>query len=66
MIFEFSSTPNPIGDELLTAPLRPVAGVIHVPDGPGLGITFDEAPVPTTICNSHLGDWRIVAEHALG
>ena len=29
-------------------------------------ITFDLAPVPTTICNSHLGDWRIVAEHALG
>jgi D-galactarolactone cycloisomerase len=43
LIFEFSSTPNPIGDELLTAPLQPAAGVLRVPDGPGLGITFDEA-----------------------
>jgi L-alanine-DL-glutamate epimerase-like enolase superfamily enzyme len=43
LIFEFSSTPNPIGDELLTAQLHPVAGVLHVPDGPGLGITFDES-----------------------
>ena len=42
LIFEFSSTPNPIGDGLLTAPLHPVGGVLHVPDGPGLGITFDE------------------------
>ena len=42
-IFEFSSTPNPLGDALLTAPLRPENGVLHVPDGPGLGITFDEA-----------------------
>jgi D-galactarolactone cycloisomerase len=42
LIFEFPSTANPIGDELLTAPLRPVAGVLRVPDGPGLGITFDQ------------------------
>ncbi|MCA1645166.1 MAG: mandelate racemase/muconate lactonizing enzyme family protein [Chloroflexi bacterium] len=42
LIFEFSSTPNPIGDELLTAPLHPVGGVLQVPDGAGLGITFDE------------------------
>jgi L-alanine-DL-glutamate epimerase-like enolase superfamily enzyme len=42
LIFEFPSTPNPIGDELLTAQLRPVAGVLQVPDGPGLGITFNE------------------------
>ncbi len=43
LIFEFSSTPNPIGEHLLNEPLHPVAGVLHVPDGPGLGITFDEA-----------------------
>ena len=43
LIFEFSSTPNPIGDDLLTAPLHPVGGMLTVPDGPGLGITFDEA-----------------------
>jgi L-alanine-DL-glutamate epimerase-like enolase superfamily enzyme len=42
LIFEFSSTPNPLGDALLTAPLRPEGGVLRVPDGPGLGITFDE------------------------
>jgi L-alanine-DL-glutamate epimerase-like enolase superfamily enzyme len=42
LIYEFSSTPNPIGDELLTAPLHPVEGFLEVPDGPGLGITFDE------------------------
>ena len=29
-------------------------------------VTFDLAAPPTTICNSHLGDWSIVAEHALG
>jgi L-alanine-DL-glutamate epimerase-like enolase superfamily enzyme len=43
LIFEFSSTPNPIGEDLLTAPLHPEGGVLRVPEGPGLGITFDEA-----------------------
>ena len=43
LIFEFSSTPNPIGENLLTAPLHPERGILRVPDGPGLGITFDEA-----------------------
>jgi L-alanine-DL-glutamate epimerase-like enolase superfamily enzyme len=42
LILEFSSTPNPIGDVLLTAPLRPERGILRVPDGPGLGIEFDE------------------------
>jgi L-alanine-DL-glutamate epimerase-like enolase superfamily enzyme len=42
MIFEWSSTPNPLGDDLLLAPLRPVDGVLQVPSGPGLGITFDD------------------------
>jgi L-alanine-DL-glutamate epimerase-like enolase superfamily enzyme len=42
LIYEFSSTPNPIGDELLTSPLHPVNGFLQVPEGPGLGITFDE------------------------
>ncbi|MCC6175874.1 MAG: mandelate racemase/muconate lactonizing enzyme family protein [Chloroflexi bacterium] len=41
LIFEFSSTPNPIGDDLLTCPLRPERGMLTVPDGPGLGIEFD-------------------------
>jgi L-alanine-DL-glutamate epimerase-like enolase superfamily enzyme len=43
LIFEFSSTPNPIGERLLTAPLHPTEGLLQVPDGPGLGISFDEA-----------------------
>ncbi len=43
LIFEFPGTPNPIGDGLLTHHLRPERGVLTVPDGPGLGITFDEA-----------------------
>lgn len=42
LICEFSSTPNPIGENLLTAPLHPERGVLCVPEGPGLGITFDE------------------------
>jgi L-alanine-DL-glutamate epimerase-like enolase superfamily enzyme len=42
LIFEFPSTPNPIGDALLESSLHPVDGVLHVPEGPGLGIAFDE------------------------
>jgi len=43
LIFEFPSTPNPLGDALLTEPLHPVGGMLAVPEGPGLGIAFDEA-----------------------
>ena len=42
LVFEFPSTPNPIGDVLLKSPLHPEDGVLRVPDGPGLGVTFDE------------------------
>jgi L-alanine-DL-glutamate epimerase-like enolase superfamily enzyme len=42
LIFEYSSTPNPIGEDLLVAPLHPERGVLHVPDEPGLGIEFDD------------------------
>lgn len=42
LVFEFSSTPNPIGERLLTAPLHPEGGYLQVPSGPGLGIDFDE------------------------
>jgi D-arabinonate dehydratase/D-galactarolactone cycloisomerase len=41
LVFEFPSSPNPIGDDLLTQPLRPNQGFIDVPHGPGLGIEFD-------------------------
>lgn len=43
LIFEFpSGSSNPIGDRLLTGPLHPKDGYLRVPDGPGLGIAFDE------------------------
>jgi D-galactarolactone cycloisomerase len=42
LVFEFSSTPNPIGEGLLTAPLHPEGGYLQVPGGPGMGIDFDE------------------------
>ena len=42
LVFEFSSTSNPIGERLLTAPLHPEGGYLAVPTGPGLGIDFDE------------------------
>lgn len=43
LICEFPSTPNPLGEDLLTAPLHPIHGQLAIPDGPGLGVTFDEA-----------------------
>lgn len=42
LVFEFPSTPNPIGDALLQSALHPVNGVLRVPDGPGLGVAFDD------------------------
>jgi hypothetical protein len=39
-VFEFSSTTNPIVEDLLTH-TSPPPGVLHVPDGPGLGIEFN-------------------------
>jgi D-galactarolactone cycloisomerase len=43
LVFEFPSAPNPLGDVLLTTPLHPEGGFLRVPDGPGLGVSFDEA-----------------------
>jgi L-alanine-DL-glutamate epimerase-like enolase superfamily enzyme len=43
LIMEHPSAPNPIRDALLTDPLRPVDGMLRVPDGPGLGVAFDPA-----------------------
>jgi L-alanine-DL-glutamate epimerase-like enolase superfamily enzyme len=42
LILEFPSTQNPLGDDLLTSPLHPIGGALALPEGPGLGITFDE------------------------
>ncbi|MAG35516.1 MAG: hypothetical protein CL878_04625 [Dehalococcoidia bacterium] len=35
--------PNPLGDVLLREPIHYETGHLQVPDGPGLGITFDDA-----------------------
>jgi L-alanine-DL-glutamate epimerase-like enolase superfamily enzyme len=43
LVCEYPSTPNPIGDPLLKRPLAPEDGQIRLPEGPGLGIEFDEA-----------------------
>ena len=42
---EYDVGENPLRDHLLARPLRPVAGQIQVPDGPGLGIELDPEAV---------------------
>jgi len=39
---EYNATANPLRTDLLVEPIRPVAGVVSVPDGPGLGIELNE------------------------
>jgi L-alanine-DL-glutamate epimerase-like enolase superfamily enzyme len=51
LVLEFPGAPNPLGDDLLTAPLRPEGGQLRVPAGPGLGIAFDEERL-----RAHLAD----------
>lgn len=48
---EYDLGENPLREELLEEPLRPVDGVIDVPEGPGLGISID---------------WDRVAHYAVG
>ena len=40
-LVEYDVGDNPLRDELLTKPLKPVDGRIAVPEGPGLGIELD-------------------------
>lgn len=40
---EYDVADNPLRDEILAAPLRPVRGAIRVPDAPGLGVEPDRA-----------------------
>lgn len=40
---EYDVADNPLQDEILQAPLRPVAGRIAVPEAPGLGVEPDRA-----------------------
>jgi D-galactarolactone cycloisomerase len=45
LLFENDRSPNGLRDQLLAEPFRVENGVIHLPDGPGLGITLDEKAV---------------------
>lgn len=56
LVFEFPSTPNPIGDNLLLSPLHPEGGFLRVPDGPGLGIEFDETQLAAHIVSGSSPD----------
>jgi L-rhamnonate dehydratase len=40
---EYNVTDNPLRTDLLVRPIRPVDGMVRVPDGPGLGIELDES-----------------------
>jgi D-galactarolactone cycloisomerase len=40
-LVEYDVGDNPLRDELLTTPLRPVNGRLAVPEGPGLGVELD-------------------------
>ena len=42
---EFNVMDNPLRTQLMTEPLRPVGGIIAIPDKPGLGIELDERTV---------------------
>jgi L-rhamnonate dehydratase len=39
---EYNATDNPIRTDLLVEPIRPVDGIVTVPDKPGLGIELNE------------------------
>jgi D-galactarolactone cycloisomerase len=42
-ILEFDRTANPFRQAILTQPIEHERGVVHIPDGPGLGIEIDRA-----------------------
>lgn len=42
-MLEFEQTPNPLRDHLARDPIVQRAGIVRVPDGPGLGIEVDPA-----------------------
>jgi D-galactarolactone cycloisomerase len=44
-LIEYDVGDNPLRDELLTRPLKPVNGRIAVPEAPGLGIEHDPAAI---------------------
>jgi D-galactarolactone cycloisomerase len=42
---ELDRSPNPLREEIVENPVRVEAGVLHIPQGPGLGVVVDEAAV---------------------
>ncbi|MDL4861089.1 mandelate racemase/muconate lactonizing enzyme family protein, partial [Halomonas elongata] len=40
-IMEFDRTKNPFRQAVVTTPIEHQAGVVRIPDGPGLGIAID-------------------------
>ena len=44
-LIEYDVSDNPLRDEVLTKPLKPVNGRLAVPDAPGLGIELDPAAI---------------------
>jgi L-alanine-DL-glutamate epimerase-like enolase superfamily enzyme len=60
LVFEFPSTPNPLGDDLLRSPLHPEGGFLRVPDGPGLGIEFDEDMLSAHVVSGSSSDPALV------
>lgn len=49
LVCEFHPTLTRLGNDLLVDPLEPVNSQIRLPDGPGLGIAFDEAKLEKVI-----------------
>jgi L-alanine-DL-glutamate epimerase-like enolase superfamily enzyme len=45
LIFELKPVPSPMQHELVTNPIGHVDGWVSAPEGPGLGVTVDEAVV---------------------
>jgi L-alanine-DL-glutamate epimerase-like enolase superfamily enzyme len=39
---EYNATANPLRTDLLAEPIRPVQGIVTVPEKPGLGIALRE------------------------
>jgi D-galactarolactone cycloisomerase len=44
-MLEFDCTEHPIRQAILSSPIEPVAGMVTVPDGPGLGIEVDRSAI---------------------
>jgi D-galactarolactone cycloisomerase len=44
-VAELDRSPNPLREEIVENPVRVDAGVLHIPQGPGLGVIVDEAAV---------------------